>query len=405
MLQDDLFIKLISSNNRPYTLSKNKPILKILKQKYPQFKYSEFFYLLKNKNNLETIHIFCPICGKKNSFIDNTRGYLKHCSSKCAINDPITRKQMEDTCFKNHGVTHNWKSKDPKLNGQARRQELYNDPHYHNIEKAKDTLLNSIDKDGLNGYQRIAKKMRKIRKKINPKTGLNSFQSGALKAKITKLNKIDENGMNGFERAYEHGKQTLIRTRGVDNYSKTDEFKNRIKQIMRQKYHVDNYTQTQEYKDLYKNEGFVNKRSQKIYETMIRNNSFNQRSKPEKRCFALLQTKFPDAVHTYRDKVRYPFKCDMFIPSKDLFIECHFGQFHYTKPFNPNNKQHLIRLENLKKKEFCKLNKGAKNTKYTGMINTWTISDPLKLETFKKNKLNYKIFYTEKEFLEWFNKQ
>jgi len=36
------------------------------------------------------------------------------------------------------------------------------------------------------------------------------------------------------------------------------------------------------------------------------------------------------------------------------------------------------------------------------MIYTWTDLDVRKLETFKKNNLNYKIFYTEKEFNKWF---
>ena len=40
---------------------------------------------------------------------------------------------------------------------------------------------------------------------------------------------------------------------------------------------------------------------------------------------------------------------------------------------------------------------------YKDFIYTWTKRDPLKLKTFIDNKLNYKIFYTEKEFIEWFN--
>lgn len=45
-----------------------------------------------------------------------------------------------------------------------------------------------------------------------------------------------------------------------------------------------------------------------------------------------------------------------------------------------------------------------KNTKfYNKAIKVWTYYDPLKLKTFKDNKLNYKIFYTEKEFDDWIN--
>lgn len=36
------------------------------------------------------------------------------------------------------------------------------------------------------------------------------------------------------------------------------------------------------------------------------------------------------------------------------------------------------------------------------MIYTWTDLDPRKLQTFKQNNLNYKIFYNLDEFLDWF---
>ena len=38
------------------------------------------------------------------------------------------------------------------------------------------------------------------------------------------------------------------------------------------------------------------------------------------------------------------------------------------------------------------------------MINIWAKYDPLKLQTFKKNKLNYKIFYNIEQFKNWYNK-
>ena len=127
------------------------------------------------------------------------------------------------------------------------------------------------------------------------------------------------------------------------------------------------------------------------------------RSKMEIKCFELLKTKFPDAKHTYYDKEHYPFLCDAYIPNKDLFIEFHFSVYHHYHPFNENCIGDLSELSKInaiitnpyysdKQKEF-----------YKDVLNVWTNKDPLKLKTFIDNKLNYKIFYTEKEFNEWFD--
>ena len=43
---------------------------------------SELIYLIKNKNNLENLHIFCK-CGNKNNFINHKYGYCFHCSIHC----------------------------------------------------------------------------------------------------------------------------------------------------------------------------------------------------------------------------------------------------------------------------------------------------------------------------------
>ena len=48
--------------------------------------------------------------------------------------------------------------------------------------------------------------------------------------------------------------------------------------------------------------------------------------------------------------------------------------------------------------------KGNKKTKYLKYIEIWTIKDPLKRETARKNELNYIEFFNMKQFMEWFNK-
>lgn len=54
----------------------------------------------------------------------------------------------------------------------------------------------------------------------------------------------------------------------------------------------------------------------------------------------------------------------------------------------------------------CKWNFNAKTSKfYKNAISTWTERDVNKYNIAKKNNLNYLVFYTEKEFKDYFNQK
>ena len=141
-------------------------------------------------------------------------------------------------------------------------------------------------------------------------------------------------------------------------------------------------------------------RKKREYETKKKNHTFNV-SKPEMICFELLKQKYSNVIHGFRSEL-YPFNCDFYIPSLDLYIECHFSHYHNCEPFDLNNKEHIKELEILKSKSEEKHKIKNKKNQYDNIIYTWTNLDVRKLKTFKENKLNYKIFYTEKEFKEWY---
>lgn len=153
----------------------------------------------------------------------------------------------------------------------------------------------------------------------------------------------------------------------------------------------------------YRDKLYSEETKKKRYETMLKNKACNRPSKSEDECYNLLLTKFSknDIQRPYMND-KYPFKCDFYIKSLDLYIECHFSQFHQGKPFDKNNKQDLIKLLCLQLKSLkLRKNKNIKN-QYDFMIYTWTDLDPRKLQTFKKNKLNYLTFYNWEQFYEWF---
>lgn len=94
--------------------------------------------------------------------------------------------------------------------------------------------------------------------------------------------------------------------------------------------------------------------------------------------------------YNYFDKERYPFKCDFYVVSEDLFIELHAGWEHQFHPFNSDNEDDLTLLEEFKLKS-------VGNDYYKNVIYQWTDLDVRKLTTFKNNNLNYIIGYSVEE--------
>ena len=137
---------------------------------------------------------------------------------------------------------------------------------------------------------------------------------------------------------------------------------------------------------------------EKARKTRIKNKTFNK-STFEKQVKQLLLQKFPDLKCQYKSE-SYQFSCDFYIPKLDLYIEVQGHWSHglgkYRCPYDNMNQEHLTFINE------CK----CKNTKfYNKFIEVWTIRDPLKRETARKNNLNWIEFFNMIEFMNWFEKQ
>lgn len=209
----------------------------------------------------------------------------------------------------------------------------------------------------------------------------------------------------------EERKYRNIEKYGVDSYSKTKECKNKISNSLKQAYSTgipqEKYKQTclEKYgvESTSKLPEVVAKMSnslrqtystgipqEKRYQTMKNNHTLYQGgvSQREEQIYELLLTKFSseDIIRQYKSSL-YPFKCDFYIKSLDLYIEFNGGQYHYKEPFDDYNSIHIKRLNHLKQKEFE--HKSIQKTQYTRMIKVWTIEDPEKRRVAKQNNLNF----------------
>ena len=194
------------------------------------------------------------------------------------------------------------------------------------------------------------------------------------------------------------GKETLVQKYGEHPY-RSPQILNKKEATCLEKYGVPYNLQRKDVRQVIIEK--LEQAKEKEYQTKKANHSFNS-SKPEESIHNLLLEKFPDCIHIYKDKERYPFLCDFYIPSLDLFIEINFHWTHGFHPYNPNDPKDLETVKTWEAKAKELNHKGKPKDLYKMALKVWTERDVLKQETARKNNLNYKVFYNIKEFDSWF---
>lgn len=145
-------------------------------------------------------------------------------------------------------------------------------------------------------------------------------------------------------------------------------------------------------------EGHPMRKPEKCYVTKKAHNSFHT-SKPENDVKQMLIDKFgEDDVLCQHSTEKYPFACDFYIKSLDLYIELNIFFTHGGHWFDSNNTNDLARLEKIKQK-------AAYRNLYSKMIKVWTKTDLKKKAIAIENNLNYLVFwkYDLLDFMNWYN--
>ena len=204
------------------------------------------------------------------------------------------------------------------------------------------------------------------------------------KRKQTCLLKYGVDNVNKLSRVKEKFKNTCLLKYGYDNPQKSLIIKNKSKETCKIKYGVDSFLKTNEFVSIMKRN--KEKINNKRYNTKKNNHTFNT-SKPEEKLYLYIKSKYPNVERQYKDKKRYPYNCDFYIPELDYFIELQGYYTHNTHPFNPNSIQDQILVEKYKEKygPTCQA------------ITIWTIKDVEKRECAKNHNLNFKEVWTLEE--------
>ena len=419
------------SGNLNYKLIKNMPEEDI-NYINNRFEYIESIKeaLFRLKNNIE-IRPTCKICGGHVKFCGKiTRPYSDCCCQTCA--DKYRQIKIRETALLRYGVDHPSKSEQSikkhkeyyyknnikeKLHNAVK--EKYGVDNVFQLDSVKEKINNiSLSKYGTKWPSQSKNVKNKIKESNNKKFGVDyGFQSPIVKEKIKQSviakygvdnpaksdiikEKTKETDLLKYGNEYhiasdiirEKTKQTVINKYGVDHIFKAEEIKNKIKESNVNKYGCEYHTQTDEYKKFLSELMSSPEMREQIYNTHKKNNSFKQ-SKDEDKLYEILIKKFPDVIRQYKSK-DYPFNCDFYIPSLNLYIEYNGTWTHGNHPFDINN---IDDVELINKWE-------EKNTKYyKGAIYNWTILDIIKRNTAKENNLNYKELWNLKEAIEYIN--
>lgn len=352
----------------------------------------------------------CVICGKPVKFLNGKKNQLFNktcCKEHANMLDGITVKKVLKNIYSDV-------NKKQEINNKIRATCLlkYGDEHYSNRIKARETCLQRygvtsplkseifkqksketcLQKYGVEYTGQIPEKIEKTHKACLEKYGVDS---------VFKVQKFRNQSLDTCIKKYASNEDDI---NSIVNIGQLKYIKDKIKNTCLEKYGVENPMQTQYYKNLISSILSSNEIQEKIYNTKLLNNSFNI-SYQEDVCFELLKYKYSDCIRQYKSEL-YPFNCDFYIPSLDLYIEYNGSHYHHYHPFDINDDNDINELNRLKEKaNNSNAHKNGKKSQYDNIIYTWTILDLKKRNIAQQNNLNYIEFWNINEVKEWINKQ
>ena len=378
--------------NRKYLETHDLNILHILYNVYDDLSEKtpvyEIYYRLKN--NLKKRPV-CIICGKP---VKYTSGhYAKFCSKECQYSDlgkKITKEIKIKSNLEKYGVEHTSQLKEVTDKRTKSRADHVNEIQQH----VRESLYK---KYGAYDVMHIPHILQKIKNTNLKKFGV-EFPLQQLKKENSEIyQKISQTCINKFgvdsplknKEVRKKIKQTNIQKYGVDNLFKNDIIKEKIKQTNIQKYGVDNPLKNKEIREKIKQTniqkyGVDNPlKNKEIWKKSQDNRQISSKSKLENNFLNYLKLKYEsdDIITQYKSK-EYPYYCDFYIKSINLYIEIQGHWTHNDHPFDINNlnDQQIMNIWRTK---------SLSDKYYKNALNTWTIKDVEKRNTAIQNNLNY----------------
>ena len=365
--------------------------------------------LFRIYNGIEE-HPKCPTCGKPLVF----KGiFFKFCSNICAQSSDEIKQKIKQTCIEKYGVDNYSKTKESKEKIKQTCLEKYGVEYFWQSNECKEKIKQTcLEKYGVDSPLKSEKIRNKGKQTCLEKYGVDNpakLEENKEKVKQTCLKKYGTISTTQCKEIRDKIKQSCLEKYGVDNPAKLEEnkekvkqtclkkygglapicdpnIKNQIKQTCLEKYGVDNYGKSLKHKINMSTIMSSDEMQEHRYNVMTKNHSFNT-SKPEEELYLYIKEKFPSVKRQYKDKLRYPYNCDFYIPELDYFIELQGYYTHNTHPYNPNSILDQVLVERYKERYGPKCQ----------AITIWTLKDPEKRDCAKRNNLNFEEIWNLEE--------
>lgn len=393
-----------------------KPIIEYLETRYKDSTgIRETLWRIKEKIEIRPV---CKVCGKPVVFAcQNGVIFQQTCSPQCSGKDKDRQEKIKNTCLKKYGTTCASKSPEVKEKMIKTSIERYGVTNgggsEQSIEKAKRTTKERYGEEYYTRTKEYKERAREVNQRKYGKDYYTQTEEYRERAKATCLEKYGTKYSVQAESVKEKARKTCLEKYGVTNGGSSEQAKQKAKGTCQEKYNVNYYTQTEEYKQKYKQTclekyGSTNYFSSEVfYEKVIKTKKSMFRF--EQKIFDYLKEIFDesDIISQYKDeryknqRTNYKWNCDFYIKSLDLFIEVQGTKEHNNHPFNPNDQNDLNELALLKQKEQEKL-KEKNYTRYSSIIEGWTVIDPMKRQVAQENHLKYLELFDSKISFEEF---
>ena len=399
--------------------------IKYLKNRFPKDEFVDLATIIKRIfYGYEKVPT-CNTCGKKLIRYSQIRNKIRFCSEYCSWHNPEVLKKYKATCNKKYGSDTPFGSKIIKKKIKKNVLEKYGVKNVAQLDFVKEkTKQTCMERYGVSHQWKNEEIKRKTQETLKNRTEKQKQKTRQKRKRTMKKKYGVTNNLirpeikikSHNDIANEKRKQTSLKNWGTEHPLKSKLIVNKVINTKKLKSEEDpkyqkNITKKIQ-KTMLKKFGYIcnlnmpeikkkahNKKSmEKCFETKKKNGTFNT-SKSEDKVYEILTSIFgiKDVLRNYKDKKRYPFHCDFYIKSLDLFIECNFHWTHGGHWFNKNNKEDLKELNKI-----LKLSK--KKSYYNCKIDVWTKRDLKKKKIASKNKINYLVFWSFKEFEEYITK-
>lgn len=393
-------------------INQNKDVIKYLNERFIEKSRTYKEDLIRIKLGIEIIPKCC-ICGNPCFFTGKpTNPYKIHCNcNKCV---GIIRKEKADktrikhfgnknyrnvekakrTNLERYGCEYTAQSEIMKKNSRKTKLRKYGNEKYVNTEKYKQTCL---EKYGCVNTFQVEQFKNKIKETKFERYGDEHYLN---RDKFKETCSYLYGGCGNASEIIKRKQQnTTYENYGTYCVLTLPEFRKFSKDACIKKYGTEYFAQSNEFKSRYEDEKYIKQIKKKEYETKKKNGTLGgPNSQMELRSYNFIKEVFPDVKRQYYDDLRYPWYCDLYIPSLDIFIECQYHPCHGGHPYDVNNN-----INNEKTMEMILNNKSIKGKTSEDKLKVFTITDVLKRNTAKENNLNYYEVFTEKEFKQLIN--